>query len=83
MTIAICYPVLQKDSLAVAAFDNKDSALYLTGADAALYKFRKGILTVIKKGPLDPDTGQRQPNCILPAGNTNSGDESQWLIPCR
>ena len=56
------YPVLQKDSLAVAAFDNKDSTLYLTGADAALYKFRKGILTVIKKGPLDPGTGQRHHN---------------------
>ncbi len=46
------YPVLHGDSLAVAAFDNTDTAVYLTGADAALYKFRKGILSAIKKNPL-------------------------------
>ena len=48
------YPVLNKDSLSVAAFDNRDSTIYLTGADAALYKFRKEILTVIEKDPLTP-----------------------------
>ena len=48
------HPVLQRDSLVVAAFDNKDSTLYLTGRDVALYKFRNGILTVIEKGPLTP-----------------------------
>jgi ligand-binding sensor domain-containing protein len=47
-------PVLQKDSLAVAAFDKNDSALYLTNPDAALYKFRNGILTVIDKNHLTP-----------------------------
>ncbi|MFZ0471697.1 MAG: histidine kinase [Bacteroidales bacterium] len=47
-------PVLQKDSLAVAAFDKNDSALYLKGPDAALYNFRNGILTVIDKNHLTP-----------------------------
>ena len=46
------YPVLQKDSMTVAAFDKKDSSLYITGKDVTLYKFRKGILTVIEKKPL-------------------------------
>ena len=48
------HPVLQRDSLTVAAFDNKDSTIYLIGADVALYKFKKGILSVIEKEPLIP-----------------------------
>ncbi len=48
------YPVLQRDSLILAAFDNKDSSLYLTGPDVALCRFRKGVLSVIEKKPLTP-----------------------------
>ena len=48
------HPDLQRDSLAVAAIDKKDSTIYLTGADASLYKYRKGILSVIEKDFLSP-----------------------------
>lgn len=47
-------PVLQRDSLVLAAFDSKDSSLYLTGPDVALCRFRKGILSVVEKKPLTP-----------------------------
>ena len=47
-------PVLQRDSLVIAAFDSKDSSLYLTGPDVALCRFRKGVLSVIEKKPLTP-----------------------------
>lgn len=71
------YPVLQKDSLTVAAFDKRDSTIYLTGADAALYKFRKGILTVIEKDPLTPtqvrDTIKHITSIKYPPGVNLSG----------
>jgi hypothetical protein len=48
------YPVLQTDSLVLAAFDSKDSSLYLTSPDAALCRFRNGDLSVVQKKPLTP-----------------------------
>ena len=76
------YPVLQKDSLAVAAFDNKDSALYLTGPDVALYKFRNGILTVIEKDPLTP--AQVKDAIVDITGRKyTSGDDSNGLYFSR
>jgi ligand-binding sensor domain-containing protein len=48
------HPVLKGYPLAVAAFDIKDSTLYLTGPDMALCKFKNEILTVIEKDSLSP-----------------------------
>jgi ligand-binding sensor domain-containing protein len=70
------HPVLQRNSLAVAAFDNKDSTLFLTGADVALYKFRKGILTVIEKDFLTPTQVRDIIMHITGRKNTSGGDLS-------
>ncbi len=67
------HPVLLRDSLSVAAFDNKDSTLYLTGAGVALYKFKEGILTVIGKDPLTP--AQVKEVIIHISGRKNTSDD--------
>jgi len=72
------YPILQRDSLTVAAFDSRDSAIYLTGADAALYKFRKGTLTVIEKDPLTP-AQVRDIIVQIAARKDTSGDDQNGL----
>jgi len=68
------YPVLQKDRMAVAAYDNKDSSLYLTGDDVSLYKFINGTLTIIEKDSLTE--AQVRDVILQSAGRQNkSGDD--------
>ena len=54
------HPVLQRDSLAVAAFDNKDSTLYLTGRGCSSIQIQKRNSDGHRKEPLNPNTGQRR-----------------------